>query len=352
MNPQSHDSERTADHWSAEGSWQAGRGLYWLELAAVQHRLNHKVSGRAGVDWVHYTLERYFSERLPLEHCLSLGCGEGGLERQLACLGAFQHCDAYDIAAGSIEKARSAAAAAGYGHIQYAVCDLNSLTLPACRYDAVWALGAIHHLDRLDHVFAQIGTTLKPGGLFILNEYVGPTRFQFSARQRQVIQSCFGLLPSDYRRLTRPAIGQDRTVSRQRDWRWVARRLTDKLRDGDLIGAVWRQLQKRRAIRQGARPVKSGLDLPSARSVQAVDPSEAIRSADILPLLRRNFEIVELKPLGGTILQFLLADIAGNFQDKTGERLLDMLFTIEDTLLDCGDLDSDFAYIVAAQRAP
>lgn len=344
------DSERTADHWSAEGAWQAGRGLYWLELATVQRRLNHKVSDRPDVDWVRYTLEHHFAGRLPLGRCLSLGCGEGGLERQLAGLGAFKHCDAYDIAAGSIEKARVAAAAAGCGHIQYAVCDLNSLSLPAGQYDAVWALGAVHHLDRLDHVFAQVGTALKPGGLFVLNEYVGPNRFQFPPRQRQVIQSCFDLLPCDYRRLTCQSVEQYRTASRRQDWPWLVRRLVDKLRDGDLIGAVRRQLQRRWFLRRGVRPVRSGPDLPSARSVQAVDPSEAIRSADILPLLRHYFEIVDLKPLGGTILQFLLADIAGNFQDDTGERLLEMLFAIEDELVACGDLDSDFAYIVAAQR--
>jgi len=82
----------------------------------------------------------------------------------------------------------------------------------------------------------------------------------------------------------------------------------------------------------------------------ALDPSEAVRSADILPSLHRYFEIVEYKPLGGTVLQFLLADIAGNFQDELGQQLLEMLFVIEDVLMDTGDLGSDFAYIVAAPR--
>ncbi len=124
-------------------------------------------------------------------------------------------------------------------------------------------------------------------------------------------------------------------------------RVVDKLRDGDLPGAVWRALQRMWAARAGVRPVKTVPNLPTARSVQAVDPSEAVRSAEIVPLLRRYFEIVEFKPLGGSILQFLLADIAGNFQDKDGERLLEMLFAIEDALMAGGDLASDFAYIVA-----
>ncbi len=122
----------------------------------------------------------------------------------------------------------------------------------------------------------------------------------------------------------------------------------DPLGDGDLPGAVWRWLQRTWAARSGARPVKTTPDLPTARAVQTADPSEAVRSADILPLLRRCFEIVEYKPLGGTILQFLLADIAGNFQDESGRQLLQMLFVIEDILMDTGDLGSDFVYIVAS----
>ena len=68
-------------------------------------------------------------------------------------------------------------------------------------------------------------------------------------------------------------------------------------------------------------------------------------------MLCHYFEIVEYKPMDGSILQFLLADIAGNFADEEGRKLLDMLFIIEDTLMAVGDLGSDFAYIVAAPKA-
>lgn len=148
--------QRTADRWGAEGAWQVGRGIYWLELPAVQRRLNRKVSGRPDVDWIQYTLERHFAGRLPLERCLSLGCGEGELERRLASLGVFLACDASDIADVSIRQAQAAALAAGYNHVHYAVHDLNRLALPTAQYDAVWASGAVHHFERLEHVFEQV----------------------------------------------------------------------------------------------------------------------------------------------------------------------------------------------------
>ena len=269
-------------------------------------------------------------------------------------LGAFMQCDACDIASGSIARARELAEADGYANIHYTVQDINKITLPSSHYDAVWASGSVHHFENLEHVFHQVHLALKPNGLFILNEYVGPSRFQFPSAQRQAIQACLDLLPPAYRQLS-AQVAQARLSDGGRQAVLPAglpQRLLDKWRDGNLLAAVGRRLRLLRAARAGAPLEKSTANLPTARSVIAVDPSEAVRSDEIVPLLRQYFDIVETKPLGGTILQFLLADIAGNFQqDETGAQLLEMLFAIEDALIDAGHLDSDFAYIVAAPKA-
>jgi SAM-dependent methyltransferase len=338
---------RTAERWDAEAAWEVGRGIFWSELPAVQRRLNMKVSGRPDVGWVPYTLEQHLAGRLPMEQCLVLGCGRGGLELLLAGLGAFVTCQAVDVASGSVAEAEASARQAGFLNIQHAVQDINHIELLPRSYDAVWASDAVHHFERLEHVFAQVARALKPGGLFILHEYVGPNRFQFPPRQRQLIHACHDLLPVARQRITEAALDLSSSSRHSHDWRWFARRVVDKARDGDLPAAASRWLQRTRARRSGQRPTKTTPNLPTVRSVEAVDPSEAIRSAEIVPLLQRDFEIVDYKPLGGSILQFLLADIAGNFQDEGGERLLEMLFSIEDVQMELGDLASDFAYIVA-----
>lgn len=339
--------QRTAEAWAKP--WVTDLSLHWTDLEAVRRRLNAKVSGDEADDWLAYTLRRYFSGRLPLARCYSLGCGHGQIERRLARLGAFVHCEASDLSDGAIAEARRAAAAEGFTNIAYEVADANSLNLPGQAYDAIWAHASVHHFQRLEHVFAQAARALKPGGLFILQEYVGPNRFQFPDYQRRVIQACLDLLPPAYRRIV-PATAQARLATApQRDLRRLARRAVDKWRDGDLLAAVGRRLRLWRAAHSGGGTEKTTANLPTERSVIAVDPSEAVRSAEIVPVLRRYFDIIEYKPLGGTILQFLLAGIAGNFRhDEAGQQLLAMLFHIEDTLMAAGALDSDFAYIVAA----
>lgn len=312
-------------------------------------------SGNDDEDWLAYTLRRRFATRLPLACCYSLGCGHGEIERRLAGLGAFVRCEASDLSPGAIAEAQRAAAAEGLDSIAYEVNDANSLALAHKSYDAIWAHASVHHFDRLEHVFAQVAQALKPGGLFILNEYVGPSRFQFPPAQRQAIQACLDLLPPAYRQLS-PQVVQTRLSGQGRPGVLPAglpQRLLNKWRDGDLLAAIGRRLRLLRAARTGVALEKTTANLPTARSVIAVDPSEAVRSAEIVPLLRQHFHLLEYKPLGGTILQFLLADIAGNFQrDETGAMLLEMLFTIEDALLEVGHLESDFAYIVAAPKAP
>lgn len=347
--------QRTAGHWSAEEVWQIGRGLYWLELPAVLRRLNIKISGDQDTDWVAHTLNTHLAGRLPLARCLSLGCGRGGLERQLAGLGAFMVCDAYDVAPGAIDEAQQLATDQGYHHIHYAVADINHLELPVQTYDVVWISGAMHHFERLEHVCAQIQRALKPEGLLVLNEYVGPSRFQFSERQKEAMRAAFSLLPQHYRRLAARRIEETMARSPMRKGlAWTTRRVMDKLREGSLLTTLQRRWRVWQAVRFGKSDFASELDLPTVSDVIAADPSEAVRSDEILDVVSRHFRIIERKDFGGTLLQFLLDGISVNFDDNDPQAklLLDLLFQIEDTLLAVGDLQSDFVYLVAQHAQP
>jgi SAM-dependent methyltransferase len=356
-----NDLERTSKRWGeAQSQWDFDKGDYWGGLPAVRQRLDAKICGYAGVDWINYTLQRYFVGRLPLGHCLSLGCGTGMLERELARRGAFEHCTASDVAEASISQARLNARREGYLNIEYLVRDDNTAILPSTTYDAVWAHDSVHHLVSFDHVFSQVAQSLKSEGLFILSEYVGPDRFQFPKRQREIIEACLKLIPDRHRRrlITPPVlVGQptdsskSSTTTSAGNIARLVRRLVEKTLDGELPGTARRKWHSWRARRRGEVPMKIDADLPGRHSVIAWDPSEAARSSQLLPSLRRHFEIIEVKPLGGTILQFLLAGIAGNFSSDDGERVLRMLFNIEDTLMEVGDLESDFLFIVAKPKS-
>jgi len=166
----------------------------------------------------------------------------------------------------------------------------------------------LHHIEDLESASRRIAAALKPGGYFFLNEYVGPNSFDFSERHKAALRAAFDLIPSRYR---------------------------------------YGFFPHHRGEPQNAPHI------PRVDEVIAADPSEAIRSADIVPALKREFDIVALNEAGGTLLQFLLSGIAGNFRsdDPQSMRVLEMLFRIEDTLIETGELQSDFVILVARPKA-
>ncbi len=299
---------RTKEHWGKEaGTWAVGRGIFWLEHEEVQERINRKVSGNPHKNPMHH-LKDVMTERgyaFPVDRCLTLGCGAGDLERGLAQLHFCSRHDAFDISDKAIEKAIAAANEKKLTHIHYEVRDVNEIRLPENTYDVIFGVGAVHHFEKLEHIFSEVNKALRPDGIFFMNEYVGPSRFQWTDRQLDVINAVLKILPKKYKKaVTGPA-----TI---------------------------KNVEKR----------------PDVKMVESFDPSEAIRSEEILLCVKKYFDILEVRELGGTILHQLLANIAGNFKpdNKTDVAMLKAVFDLEDALLESGDISSDFAVVIAKKR--
>ncbi len=83
------------------------------------------------------------------------------------------------------------------------------------------------------------------------------------------------------------------------------------------------------------------------------DPSEAVESSKIRPLLHKIFEVVEIREYGGTVLHLLFSGIAHNFlsEDTETRHWLDICFEVEDSLLRKGDIQSDFI-IAVCKKSP
>jgi hypothetical protein len=83
-----------------------------------------------------------------------------------------------------------------------------------------------------------------------------------------------------------------------------------------------------------------------------VDPSESIRSDEIPALLESRFDELYRADFGGTLLQFLLADIAANFKedDPKDVALIGLMSLLEEVLIVERVLPSDFAFFVLSPR--
>ena len=290
--------ERVVRQWSDT----APEPSQWWSIPAVRRRWNRMVSGEETEDFPAFAAQRYLRDREGLR-ALSLGCGMGGRELRWAELGVFDHIDAFDIAPTQVEVAAARARNEGYDEIvSFAVRDFTKLGADD-RYDVVLAEHSLHHLAPMPEVVAKIDEILLPNGLFLVDEYIGPKRFQWKDEQVRAAQAVLDSLPERFRRIGPSEI-------------------------------------KRRVVR------------PSRLWMLLTDPSEAIDSDRIVPTLHDQFDVLEELPYGGAVLHIALADISQNFLDDDDETLevLANAFDAEDRLMANGVVSSDFAAFVCRKR--
>ncbi|HEX8618961.1 MAG TPA: class I SAM-dependent methyltransferase, partial [Thermoanaerobaculia bacterium] len=136
----------------------------WMGDPLVRAYINESISGssdRWPLDWF-----QTFTQRRTFSRGLSIGCGSGGLERDLLSRGVCEELDAFDGSAESIRIATEEAARAGFAErVHYSVGDFNEPRLPRATYDIVFVHQAMHHVAKLEKLYRAILRTLKPGGL-------------------------------------------------------------------------------------------------------------------------------------------------------------------------------------------
>lgn len=300
------DMETASAHWAARAREQKLADLpsSWAECPVlIREYINPRVSGTADQGWLEAVARDYFKQSVKL--ALSLGCGGGGLERHGLQLGIAQRFDAYDVSSGAVQLAIEEATITGQiDAINYQVANLNKVELPENHYGAVFASQSVHHIQNLEHYMQQVSRTLKPGGLFVVNEFVGPNQFQWTDTQLEHANRLLHMIPERFRHCIRE---------------------------------------------EGFR---NSVDRPTIEAMNDYDPTEAIRSRDIIPVLNEHFEILEQRDFGGTLLHIVLDNIAGNLsQTDDGLAVLRELMAEEARLLESGELESDFTLLVARHRS-
>ncbi len=290
-----HDS-----HWNDAAFTTQLESLVWTASPVVRRYLHRLATGDPNGDWLTAVRVRY----LPavVRRALVLGCGSGWLERALADKGGVEAIVACDAAAETVGRARERALAEGRTSIEYRVVDLEREELPPGPFDAIIANDVLHHITGLERLYGLIHDALAPRGRFVFNEYVGPNRFQYDDERIELINRYFRLFPDNLR------------------WDPVTNR------------PLWKRTRV------------------DAARLAAEDPTEAVRSEDVLPLARAAFRPVAEIPYGGGLLNPLLFGVILGFRPGRDDALLDVLCDAEDRLTRSGALESDFHIFIGARR--
>jgi SAM-dependent methyltransferase len=262
------------------------RTANWWILPAVRSRWNAKITGDPAQPYEGYVVDNYLRGRTGLQLC-SLGSGSCSHEMAFARHSAFELVECVDIAGTLLAKAAAQAKQEGLTNMRFEVRDVNRQPWPTAAYDVILFHSALHHFRQVEAVVGHVWQALRPGGLLILNDYVGPNRLQWTPAQLAAANQLLRQLPATHRR------------------RYMARQL------------------------------KTRISGPGRLRMLVADPSEAVESEAILPAIRRRFATLEEKPLGGNLLTLVLKDIAHHFlpEDPATQALLRQLFAAEDAFL-------------------
>ncbi len=282
---------RAREYWDEHMDVSCGD---WTSNPLVQEVVNRRIVGPASNDfWLNWVLADYLPSRV--RRCLSICCGTGTHEIIAAKTGRVGFLEAFDLSPRGVDAARRRAADAGV-EVRFFEADVNAYECPRRSYDLILAGGALHHVSALERVLATLHDGLTDDGVLIANEFVGPVRHQWTERQVETVNRLLGALPPHLR-------------------------------------------------------ARSRIERSSVEEMLAHDPSEAVRSSLILPVLRSYFEIVEARPFGGTLMHVLYQALdPATLESPEARAALGSVLATEESLIGAGVLPSDFALVAARRR--
>ena len=283
---------QVAEHW---GSVDMTAVRSFWQSPVVMAALEERITGTPGLDRLEYFAARYG----PFERAVSLGSGHGHLERRVAQLGIARSVVGMDISQTRIDEARQSLPAALADRVTY-FCGSIETWEPEGPFELLLCKSVLHHISGLER-WMELATA-QPTCTVYVDDFVGPARFQWTDRQLDAINRLLHVLPDEYKR--------------------------------DLTA--------------GGR-VRRHVGRPDVERFIANDPSEAIRSDEILDVLDRYLRRVEVKPYGGAIYHQLFSRTMGNFQDNPA--LVRVIVEMDLLLTDLGVLDTDYVWGVWASTA-
>lgn len=300
--------DRASAYWS---QWQDARDrsraryVDWGDHPTILGLIQRRVFGNG--DTTIFDFLRTHFPAFAHARALSLCCGDGGFEKQLVANGVFGSVVGMDLSPARVEAAnrcRDEYAA----RLEYVVADANRGEFGNDAYDIVFAKAALHHIENLDALLGGITRCLRPGGHLVTIDFFGPTRFQWSDAQLDAA--------NDFLATEVPA---------------------DLLRKPD--GSLHRNIRR-----------------PTVQEVIDSDPSEAVRSGELLDWIRDHFSVEKDFAIGGTLLNLIFdGSIVNNFDpnDMGHNQIIEKAFVRETDLMARGEIGCDFRFMIArcASRA-
>jgi SAM-dependent methyltransferase len=270
MDDEHQAKQRAAIHWDKVHKAPVARVRWWQYPEICTH-INQIVDNTDSV-----APSGGFHSRLakmgPFKRGVSIGCGTGKKEFDLLKRRTVQHFDLFEISPLRIEALLCSAKAEGLDH-RISLHHTDAFQMSG-QYDLVYWNNALHHMPDAYQAVAWSRASLLPGGLFAMDDFVGPSR-----------------------------------------WQWRKDEIDNAMRFRNSLPDRFFFPDIRRA-----------LPFVTVEGMLRRDPSEAADSSNILPAIAKEFPDADVIPTGGVIYALAMrGGILANFTDNDRPLLRDAL---------------------------
>ena len=286
--------ERVAEYWSSRLEPEALLTRWWQCEAIVRH-INQRVCGRPlpGLsDGLFERVRESHAHRLPFSRGVSIGCGGGLKEIAAMRAGLVDRFTLFELTAPLLDLARQSAEEQGLAsRIDFRNEDAFAEVGESKCFDLVFWNNSLHHMLDVEAAVSWSHRVLRPGGILMMDDYVGPNRFQWTDEMIRVNTAFRRSLPRDY--------------------------LVDPYGDGARL-----------------LPVK--VEAPPAEAIARRDPSECVDSERIHAALRKHFSERDRVYTGGVIYHAGLNDLLHNVLARGDDEVIRRALELDDQCADRG----------------
>lgn len=297
-------SEKIDSVWSEKAKQKGLSKTRWWEFPAILRHINRIVCGEP-VDGFSKGLQLELKKLgRTFEHGVSVGGGNGTKEFELMREGIVKRFTLFELSTERVKQARQKAESLGLlrrVELIQGDCFLHEFKE---KVDLVHWNNSLHHMLDTKKAVKWSFDILSPGGVFYMDDFVGPTRFQWSDQALKLGTRIRKILPKDFLR------------DPYRKGRYLPRKLTR----------------------------------PNARRLEDSDPSEAADSSSIIQSVKEYFPNASIKLTGGLIYHATLNDILHNISesDEKDKAILELLLIIDELSLNSG-VESQYATALAVK---
>ena len=307
--------EKINQHWSNQN--QNSQKLRWWQSPTIKKCINKRICDleeeksedrenfivqSAGSNLYLKTLLK--QQDKVLKHGVSVGFGTGDKEFTLIEEGLVEKFTLFELADERIRLAEKKAKNLGIDNrIKIIRGNCFEYTFDE-KIDFVHWNNSLHHMFNVDEAIKWSYDILEDYGIFYLDDYVGPNRFQFSDEAIKICNNIRSIFPDSY--------------------------LKNPFNPDILCETV--------------HPF-------DPNEINNIDPSEAADSENILSALIKYFPNAKIIPTGGTIYTTALMDIINNFneEDIKDKFILELLMFIDELIVKYKIVETQYVFAIAVK---